>query len=266
MTVAKKQKKSQVQRKYKAQGRSSSAGVGAEVKRQVAMQVERLVEKKQDTKYTGTSTLVGQVNGNASGHLIYDITPTPLQGTTNTDRIGDKVAVTGISMKFLVYQQNGTSSPLKIRVSLFKVIGQPLSSTEISNDTAIQRLFNPNVFIEQMNAGTNEIYDTEAERNSDYFKNFRLVRMKEQSFAAEGITSQVMTYNFDMPISFKNNPHVVNYDQTPQVSSGQLLLVVQANSGNKSSSTACTLAGVPSTAINSATYFAYNIRHYFTDM
>ena len=81
----------------------------------------RLNVEKKDIRsdvYTGT---FGQVDGNAEGALILDMTQAVNQGISETQRIGNSIKVTGMSIPIQLSGTQNTLSVRKIRITMLKV-------------------------------------------------------------------------------------------------------------------------------------------------
>lgn len=221
------------------------------------------IEKKYDTKYSGTTLYVGQVSANDSGHLIIDVTPSPLEGPAFNERIGQKIAMTGMVLDCQIMQMGAMiTGPAHIHVDIFQKVGE--ANVAITN--LIGQIYDGNVFIDQQNAGVNNIYDAYAERNMDYFRTYRKIRGCKIKVDIDTLSSgQNLIASKKLPIKF-NKPHVVKYNSAGTVTEGQLIMVVRSDIGNASLTTACTLAGVSATPVNTGYIFRYNIREYYTDM
>lgn len=78
----------------------------------------------------------GQVNGNANGIYMIDVTPDISQGTDSDERIGNSLKLTGLSMPIQFSGNAGTISSRKIRVMLFRVqsADNGVNATECIND------------------------------------------------------------------------------------------------------------------------------------
>lgn len=121
------------------QGLKTSAQIATDVAKlsaSVAYLGSRLNAEK---KYKDTNLVTGhtgQVNHNANGIYMLDVTPDISQGTDSDERIGNSLKLTGLSFPF---QFNGSSeciSARKIRVMLFRVnaADNGVNATECIND------------------------------------------------------------------------------------------------------------------------------------
>ena len=79
------------------------------------------VEKKYKDVDVSTFT-VGQVNANADGIVVFDVTPSISQGTDSDERVGNSLKLTGISMPIQFAQQVKTLGDRKVKLTLIKVV------------------------------------------------------------------------------------------------------------------------------------------------
>lgn len=251
----------------KGRARVSSAISRRQREREALVEMKRAksivnIEKKYDTKYSGTTLYVGQVDGNDSGHLIFDITPTPVEGAGFNERIGQKIAATGLVFDFQLQQMSaGTQGPSTVVIDIFQKVGD--ASLTIGN--FIDDIYDGDVFIDQQNAGTNSIYDVLSERNMDYFRTYRKIRSCKMVVQPDNISGQNILATKKLLVKFFK-PHVVKYNSLGVVTEGQLIMTVRCDSGNKSTTTASTLAGIAVAGTNTGFFFRYNIREFYTDL
>lgn len=114
-------------RKYARKGRKvlkTTAAVAADVARlsaAVAYMGARLnVEKKYIDRDVATIG-VGQVNGNANGIYMIDVTPTIAQGLGRDQRVGNSLKFTGMSFPYQINTQQNCAAARKVKIMLFRV-------------------------------------------------------------------------------------------------------------------------------------------------
>ena len=114
-------------RKYARKGRKvlkTTAAVAADVARlsaAVAYMGARLnVEKKYLDRDVATVG-VGQVNGNANGIYMVDVTPNIAQGLGRDQRVGNSLKFTGMSFPYQINTQIGCGSSRKVKLMLLRV-------------------------------------------------------------------------------------------------------------------------------------------------
>ena len=81
----------------------------------------RLNVEKKEVRSDVITTAIGQVDGNDDGAYVADLTQAINQGIGETQRIGNSLKVTGMSMPIQIQAQNGHYSGMKIRMTLLRV-------------------------------------------------------------------------------------------------------------------------------------------------
>lgn len=212
-------------------------------------------EKKSFTQFSA-SQVVGQVNGNSSGHYLLDLTPNIGQGTGFQQRIGNSVKWCSAHLQMFFQNQSAGVKPVRLDIHIVKVIGEPFST--MSN--VMGRYIANNPFVSDQ-----VVYDTYSSRETDYFKNFRIIRRKtitiNPSFSGERVVR-------DINLGFKLKNHHIKWNaDTATIAEGQIFLLITASNGNSSSVTANTSAsgGVPTQSVSTGVEYKYNFTHYFID-
>lgn len=209
--------------------------------------------------YASTSDLgnvVGQVSGNSSGHWALDVTPNLTQGVGTANRIGSSIKWHASNWRFMFKQQSSAQSAMRIRMMLVQVKGVAQSS--VSN--IISSMYDGNPFVV---GGT--IYDTNAPRNQDNFKNFYVLKSKTFTLRADDYSTQTNIKGINFGYKFRN--HHVKWDgDSATVVGGQVVMFIFADSGNCNTVTASTLTnGVVFPAINTGASFQFIQTHYYYD-
>lgn len=214
-------------------------------------------EKKQ-YNIANSAVNVGQVNANVSGFYAFDMTPLPAQGTTASTRNGNSIKLHSSFLKFQIFQQAGTSSPVKFKIYICAIKGN-----SVSVGTFPSTVLNPNTFV----TGAN-IYDLNSDFDPDYFPTFRIVKTVTGIVKPDNITSQTIVQNLKIPLKYNGGKgHHVRFpdDASTSASNGQLVCFIVCDTGNMSGTTVSTLSGVFNTAINTGVRVNYNIQHYYYD-
>lgn len=212
-------------------------------------------EKKSFTQ-AGNNSLVGQVNGNSSGHFLLDLTPVVGQGTGYQNRIGNSVKWSSGHLQFLFQTQSAVTRPIKLELFIVKVIGEPFSSMS----SVMGKFISNNPFITDQ-----VIFDTYCARETDYFKNYRVLRRKSITLNPSFSTERVVK---DINLGYKLKEHHIKWSaDTATVSEGQIFLLIVASCGNSSVSTAntSTSGGVPAQSVSTGVEMKYNFTQYFID-
>lgn len=196
---------------------------------------------------------VGQVSGNSNAGLYIDMTPIPAQGVTRSTRNGASIKLCSQYFRFQIVQQSATVSPIKLRFQLFKNVG---SQNNINVGVASGELHQSNPF--------NGLIDFNSNRNPDYLRDWKLLREKKVTLATDPLASTLMIKELAFGMKYKNYHVRYNADTTTPLQ-GQMILVITADNGNCSTTTASTTANIPITAINTGATVAYSLDSYFYD-
>lgn len=212
-------------------------------------------EKKRLEVSPGTTFTIGQVNGNVSGHYLVDITPQPVQGTGFNQKTGNsfKWHSSFMDMQFSTPTANISGQTLKIEI--VKVVGLPYASMP----DILNKYIEPTAFI----TGAS-VYDLHSPRDPDYFKNFVKLRTRYVKIKQDDISGETVVKRIKLGLKLKNH-HVRTDNNDPTVTMGQVFMIITADQGNSSASTASTLVGVPNTAVNTGCFLRYEFTHYFYD-
>lgn len=215
------------------------------------------VEKKvHNISYT-SNLGIGQVIGNGAGWYIADITPTPAQGITESTRNGASIKLTGSRLNFCFQQQSATTTAIKCRIMIIHITGKTVTPADWVNTR-----YELNQFV--LNAGSPAIVDYNSQLDLNGQGGFKILRTAMVYLKQDNYSGVLSVKNFSMGLKYRN--HHVRFNGngvTPQ--DGQILMFLQPDVGNASSVTACTLTGVPVTAVSTACTVNYNIQHYFVD-
>lgn len=217
-------------------------------------------EKKRLLQNSSTTQTIGQVSGNNSGYYALDFTPQIAEGVTYNTRNGSSVKWTSSYLQFQMSHQSSTVARVRYEIHIVKVLGTTFANIA----TLVSQYLTPNQFIYNQNGGAASIYDLASSRNQDYFKNFRCLRKIKGSLEPDNISSQPVIKTFSIGMKYQDHHIKYNLDTTT-VTNGQVVILIFTDSGNTSGSTACTLQGVPSTAVNTGLLYNYNFTHYFVD-
>lgn len=229
----------------------------AQIASDVAM-LQRMVnvEKKRISVPQTTGVHVGQVNGNASTAVCLDITPTPVEGAGYSNRNGASVKLTSWHLQIQLTQQSASQHPMKVKFMVFHVKGAPITAS-----TFPSLYYNANPFI-----GGAQVVDLNSSTNSDNYSKFSLVRSKTVTLAPDPLSGTTMIKTFSLGMKYGKNGRHLRFDgDNNTITSGQLLLVALADSGNRSTTTASTLTGIPVSAINTGAFFYHELKAYYVD-
>lgn len=227
------------------------------IEKDVAYLKSVLNPEKKKHQQSFTDGLVAQCTGNLDSYFCLDVTPNPAQGTTSITRNGNSIKLHSAYLKMQFQNQSSSNvNPMRMRVMLVQVIGQPLASTA----TFIQRFLKPNQFIPGVS-----IYDYFSDRNEESFKQYRVLRSKNVYMRANQHSGQQSIVNTSCGIKFKNYHVKFSSDGSTTIQDGQLYLLILADSGNSSTSTTSTLTGTAITAPNTGSFVQMDLTTYFYD-
>lgn len=244
-------------------GKLSSSRVVKQIPR-LASQVKTIMgmlntEKKRLTQVNSSTQSVGQVNINNSGHWLIDITPNPAQGVGFEQKTGNSIKVVGSHFDFQFYGQANCVNGCKLKIQVVKVLGQPYNTVSDVMGKFIQN----NKFI--TGAGGTGIYDLNSDRDQDYFKNYRVVLTKTVWIKNDDISGEINMKRIKFGTKYGKGFHVRNNDNLPDLSSGQIFMLITADRGNANGATASTLSKVPVQGAATGVWFDYENVHYFVD-
>lgn len=216
-------------------------------------------EKKQITlnNTPGTLSVVGAVNGDASGHRAIDITPLPTQDNTDSGRSGDSIKVVSGMLNFTFQQQPSTSAKVKVVVELWHTI-KPQG--DIDNNV-VKLLYKNDPTL------GNSMITTQSHIDQDYRGLFKLITKRSLFVGADKLASTHGTVPFKIPLKINKGfgTHFKYIENTDALALGQFILVVRADRGNSSGSTTSTTAGAIDTAVSTGIKFTHNITWYYYD-
>lgn len=215
-------------------------------------------EKKRYLINYTSDLAVGQVNVNAAGLYVTDITPIPAVGTGYNNRNGASIKLHSTHFAFMMKQQSSTLNKVKVRIEIWLIKGNPYASA--ASFPADHYLANS--FI----TGAS-IVDYNSDPDPDDFNKARLIRTFHTAVPNDQVT-QTQIKLFKGGIKYNNGQgHHVRFDlNTTTIEQGQLIMIIFADNGNVDSTNASTLGGgVPITSANTGITMNYNITHYYYD-
>lgn len=214
--------------------------------------VKSMINAEKKYTFTNIATTVGQCSVNAdSGYYATDITPIPSEGITQTSRNGASIKVSSMILRCQLVQQTNLNTDMRVTIYIIK---------NFQNNTINAALVNQFLVPDAISTMT----DYNSIRNPDYFKLFRVIAKKSYKLSNDSATSQNQLKDFQINLSFKNH-HVRFNADTNTVASGQIWMLVVADTGNKDGTTASTLTNVGNTAVNTGARFICSIRNYYYD-
>lgn len=227
--------------------------VDSMVKRALTKYTPKVEKKSYDVSVGQVQQQVGQVNGNSSGHWVFEVNPIPANGTSQVQMIGNEIQLTSVYYDFQFISQSAMTLGQKIKMYFVHVKGLPINVASFAS-----------MFLDPTNFITaSSVYDYNSPRNVDYIKNFRVLGTRTAYLKPDNYGTQGNTFarvkgglKFKTPITIKFSGNI---------SEGQILILAVADNGNTSPSTASTISNIPTTAINTGTNFYFSWRNYYTD-
>lgn len=206
-----------------------------------------------ETKFD--NQIVGQINENASGHYVLDVTPAPSQGDNFNSRQGNSIKWVSSHYSFLFQKMSGLTGNVRGTIEFIKVIGEPLPSTS----NLLGRFIERNRWIDNA-----IVYDIAADRKPEYFKNFKVIRTINFSLKASDFSGQLSQKIINCGFKLKNH-HVKWNNNTATVAEGQVLMLIRLDTGNCNQTNASTLDNVTNLAANTGLIMAHNRLDYYYD-
>jgi hypothetical protein len=224
----------------------------------VAMIMSRLNVEKNYKDTAIVQTTFGQVNLNADGAHISDITPSISQGDGEGNRHGNSLKMTGFSIPIQINGMSACQGARKIRISLLKVKS---ADNGVSTTEAFQHYWDENPLTTMRDYNCPRNYRSGAHdgitcvRSSTYY-------LKGPTVLTGTVDAEVgiLTTKFNVKLN-----DVLRYDANSDVLplGVKYYLVFQADSGNMSASTSG--IGVPVTEGNSGMELRVGARAWYVD-
>lgn len=222
----------------------------------------RLNVEKKDIRSDVSTTTFGQVDGNGEGYSVIDMTQAINQGIGETQRIGNSLKVTGMSIPIQFSGTINTLSSRKIRITMLKVRS---ADNGVSGDEAVEKVWEVNPL-----SGVRDYNAPRAYRNSktDGISVVRSMtcylppaQLDNGSLGADEMerTQKTLTMNLKLNDIWRYN---TNADIVP--SGLKYYLVFQSDTGNASGSVVST-RDVPISSINSGIRLRIYQRTWFVD-
>lgn len=210
------------------------------------------VEKKvYESKFGFSDQGVGQVDVNANGYVVADITPIPAEGTTYTTRNGRSIKLSGLVIRGQVRQEDNLSSTMKIK--MYIIMNKNLTATV--NSTLVDQFLN----VDPITGLT----DFNSVRNPNYYNDFKVIAKKIITLPADNYASTISLKDFQFNLKLRH--HIRFNDDSTSVLNGQMWCLFVANTGNRSFVTASTTSNIANTAIKTGAHLNANFKYFFID-
>lgn len=223
----------------KSKKKSSSSVTKSYVKNAITSAMKATCEKKEYNTYAMNQT-VGQFQAITAGanpssaHFINSalVSSTLTNGTTDINRIGDEIMVTGLRNIFQFTHQSNTGQGVKLKYYFYS---PKLGSN--SGSISIGSFLYPNPIVYAGNSAGPVIYDTLCSRNQDNMKNY-IIHREGTIYVPPDMASltQKMVKTVSIGLKFKK-PWKVRFDTSGTLTEGQIFVLILADSGNSSANT-----------------------------
>ena len=211
------------------------------------------VEKKNIQSIVTSNINVGQCSVNAdTGQAFYDVTPAITQGVGYDQMTGNSVKLTSMALFGQIKQMSATQHPMRIKVCLFRTVGQPqpVNTIQVSN-----LLFDKNPIT--------TCTDYNSQRNVNFFKDYKIIKTQYVYLQPDPTSGELMIKDFKFIM--KMSHHLKWNNNTTTLTNGQLGIAFFADSGNTSAVTASTLPNIPIQKINSGATVQFYTKFYYVD-
>lgn len=218
-------------------------------------------EKKRYVMAAGSNALGQTSLATGAGYYALDITPTPQQGTTSITRTGNSIKLCSSFYQFQFSQLAQCTSPVKVRIIIFKAKGQVYSNVA----TAISNLLSLNPFV--LNGGSPAIVDYNSSYNPDFYGQFEIIKEKKLTVKPDQFSGQNTITDIKFGLKYnRGKGHHIRYtvDGNAIPSEGQIMMVMLCDNGN-ATTTASTLSNALNTGASTGLNMNQNIIHYFYD-
>ncbi len=212
-------------------------------------------EKKQLT-IAPITTNIGQVNGNSEGAYTVDITPAPVQGLQDSQRIGDSLKITTAVFDFQFIHMSSTTAPVTALIEIYAVQGMPQATS-----TFLNQLYLPTTFI----TGTS-IRDMHAKYDQDYRSQYKLIARRKIRVKGDSYSGQTQLRSLKIPLRFGKYGHHIKYQEnTSTIASGQIMMCVRCDAGNFNGSVTSTVNNVAIPTVGSGLKMNMAMEYYYYD-
>jgi len=229
-------------------------------------QVKKL-QSQNDGEKKRTSVLsagdLGQVNGNTDGAIVVDVTPLPSQGNQTNQRNGASIRLHSSNYNFALSQLPACSTRIRYRISWLAVKGPAIANANIVSGF-YNHVYNPNPFI------GGSIRDYNCQKNPDFFGTYKTIRTVQGTIEPDSFSGNLTSRSFNVGLKYnRGKGHDIRYNQNlggaDSVFNGQIIMVIQLDRGNGSTTTPSTVTSILDSAINTGLYVQYNRLDYYYD-
>lgn len=197
------------------------------------------VEKKRFDVTLTNSAAVSLTFGGATGAYSAIVSPTPSEGVSNNERIGNSIKLVSAMMNLRFSQQASALNPIDIKWFL---VCRPDNGSGISATTSLSHFLEVNPFTTQR--------DYHSNRDAEYFSSMKVVASGVAHLKQDQITGGTGVVQRKVPLRL--NYHLkYNTDTSTLTTKNQMYLFAVASEGDQ--------------ALSTGALIQYNIRWYYTD-
>lgn len=206
---------------------------------------------------------LGQVDANSDGAIVVDVTPLVAQGVQTNQRNGASIRLHSSNYNFQISQQVSSNTRIRYRISWLAVNGPAISSSNIVSGF-FNHVYQPNAFI------SGSIRDYNCQKNPDFFGTYKTIRTITGTIEPDAFSGMSTSRSFNVGLKYnRGKGHDIRYNQNlggaDSVFNGQIVMVIQIDRGNSSTTTTSGITGALDSAINTGLYVQYNRLDYYYD-
>lgn len=219
-----------------------------QIVRDVAMVKKLMNVEKKRWILSASNQPVGQVLGNLSGYYQTDLTPFCTSGVGYNQRTGSSLKVVSYHMQMQFISQSAAVGRTNFKILIMETLAGSFNPVAAYLD---------NTFV------SGSIVDYNSQINPDQYGRYKIIQSKRVSIEPDSSTGQVAYRTASM--GKKHQVHIRFQLDTATVTNKRIYMLILADSGNASTTTASTLTGIPQTAINTGATVSYNWTAYYVD-
>lgn len=221
--------------------------------RKLATKIQMINGETKDTGWVASTEIpVGQILGVTggviqSGHYVTSLTPTPSQGAASTQRVGDKIMITGMYNRFQFAQQSNALQPTRGKIIFAVPQFSSYNSVVAGASTgSVETLLNPNPIIGAQSSVA--VYDYLCSRQQDYIGDWKIIRTVNFKCGGDSVSGMKGVKTVNANLKFRK-PHAVHFAPgTTTVISGDIRVFVLFECGNAGVVVANTTTGLNTNA------------------
>jgi len=203
-----------------------------------------------------------------SGYSCWDITPYPSQSVGYRNRIGSQITITGMYTRAQLWQMPQCVGPVRLKIMFFTTPGAAYQSSS-SLVNLVNNMHSVNPFIQGtgINSGFG-IVDYNSDLAQDFRSQYRILRTVYLTVPGDTVTSEVQVKEFKCGLKFPKGHKVCFNQDTNNITSGQIFMLVLADVGNIGSAafSGDNVSNVPLLTSLSGVYMNPMTRSYYQDL